>query len=181
VVPTALQASICHHMRMSSSNTNGGGGSARRDRLLKEERHDPYRAKAKLSDPTGCPECGACFREGRWTWRKAPADAPQETCPACRRIRDDYPGGYLTLEGDFVRDHQEEILGLARNVEERARSEHPLQRLMGISKQEGGLLITTTDAHLAHSIATALSHAYRGELDSTWAEGESLLRATWRR
>ena len=166
---------------MANTNTKGGGGSARRDRLLKEERHDPYRAKAKLSDPTGCPECGACFREGRWTWRKAPADAPQETCPACRRIRDDYPGGYLTLEGDFVRDHQEEILGLARNVEERARSEHPLQRLMGISKQEGGLLITTTDAHLAHSIAKALSNAYRGELDSTWAEGESLLRATWRR
>jgi hypothetical protein len=166
---------------MAKANTNGGAGSARRDRLLKEERHDPYRAKAKLSDPTGCPECGACFREGRWTWRKAPADAPQETCPACRRIRDDYPGGYLTLEGDFVRDHEEEILGLVRNVEERARSEHPLQRLMGISKQEGGLQITTTDAHLAHSIAKALSHAYRGELDSTWAEGESLLRATWRR
>ena len=166
---------------MSKPRTTPRGGSARRDRLLKEERHDPYRAKAKLADPTGCPECGACFREGRWTWRAAPADAPQETCPACRRIADEYPGGYLTLKGEFVRDHEEEILGLTRNVEERARSEHPLQRLMGIAQQEAGLLITTTDAHLAHSIATALRHAYRGELDSAWAEGESLLRATWRR
>jgi hypothetical protein len=166
---------------MSDQKRGSGGVPPRRDRLLKEERHDPYRAKSKLADPTGCPECGACFREGRWTWRAAPAEAPRETCPACRRIQDDYPGGYVTLEGEFVRDHEEEILGLARNVEERERSEYPLQRLMGIAKQEGGLLITTTDAHLANAIATALRHAYQGELDSTWAKGESLLRATWRR
>jgi hypothetical protein len=86
--------------------------------------------------------------------------APRETCPACRRIQDDYPGGCLKLEGDFAREQEEQILGLARNVEERARNEHPLQRLMATGRQENGLLLTSTGAHLAHAIATALCHAY---------------------
>lgn len=161
--------------------SRGNGPSGRQDRLLQDQRHDPYRERGKLADPTACPDCGACYHEGRWTWRSAPVDAPKAVCPACRRIRDDYPGGYLTLEGEFLREHEEEILGLARNIEERERQQHPLQRLMAITPQEGGMLITTTDAHLAHSIGNALQRAYEGELDATWADGEALLRATWRR
>jgi NMD protein affecting ribosome stability and mRNA decay len=149
--------------------------------MIKDHRKDPYRSRGKLQDPTGCPECGACFRDGRWTWREAPADAPRAVCPACRRIQDGYPGGYLNIEGDFARDHGEEILGLVRNVEERARGEHPLQRLMEVREEPSGMVVTTTDGHLAHAIAVALHHAYQGELESAWADGEMLLRATWRR
>ena len=153
----------------------------RRDRLVQPHDHDPYRPKGKLADPTGCPECGAAFREGRWTWRTAPAGSPQTTCPACRRIRDDYPGGYLALEGDFLREHEAELRALVLHVEERERGEHPLKRVMAIREQDDGLLVTTTDAQLAHAIATAVHNAYQGELETRWADDENLLRATWRR
>jgi NMD protein affecting ribosome stability and mRNA decay len=155
--------------------------SARRDKLIGDTRHDPYREPKKPVDLTGCTECGACFREGRWTWRKAPAAAPRGLCPACRRIRDDYPGGYLAVEGDFVRQHADEIRGLVHNVEEREKSQHPLHRVMAVTDDGEGLLVTTTDAHLAHAIGKALHHAYQGELDAKYSQGESLVRATWRR
>ena len=83
---------------MSRGTGNPAGRPARHDRLLEDERHDPYRDTGKLAEPTACPECSACYREGRWTWHAAPSDAAKALCPACRRIRDDYPGGYLTLE-----------------------------------------------------------------------------------
>jgi hypothetical protein len=166
---------------MSTRGTDPTGRAPRRDRLVEDTDHDPYRARGKLADPTACPECGACFHEGRWTWRSAPADAAKALCPACRRIRDDYPGGYLTLEGDFLGEHGDEIHGLVRNIEERERGQHPLKRVMAIADTDTGLLVTTTDAHLAHSIGKAVRQAYQGELEVTWAEGESLVRATWRR
>lgn len=156
-------------------------GGARRDKLIRDHRHDPYRETKKPADLTGCTECGACFREGRWTWRKAPAGAPSGICPACRRIRDDYPGGYLTLKGDFVRRHADEIRGLVQNVDEREKQQHPLHRVMVVSEHGDGLLVTTTDAHLALAIGKALHHAYQGELASRFSEDETLVRATWRR
>ena len=41
-----------------------------------------------------------------------------------------------TLAGAFPRDHREEVLGLARNIEERERREHPLKRIMGVVEEE---------------------------------------------
>jgi hypothetical protein len=166
---------------MTSMGKGRVGAPARRDRLVQEQRHDPYRAKEKIADLTTCPDCDACFRDGRWTWQSGPADAPSARCPACRRIQDDYPGGYLGLGGPFLAEHEEEILALVRHVEERQRADHPLQRLMAITKREDGYQVTTTDGHLAHGIGTALRKAYSGELESAWSEGEALLRATWRR
>lgn len=40
---------------------------SRRDRLIKEERHDVYKEKSKGPDPTLCSECGALFTSGRWS------------------------------------------------------------------------------------------------------------------
>lgn len=162
------------------SGTRGDRGR-RRDRLVEPHDHDPYRAHEGLSDPTGCSECGASYRKGRWTWQPAPAAAPRTQCPACRRIQDDYPAGYLELEGEFVADHADEIRGLVRNVEERERREHPLKRVMAIRPIESGLRVTTTDVHLADAIGRALHRAYEGELRSDWSEGETLVRASWRR
>lgn len=166
---------------MSGRGGDSPGSAPRRDRLVEDTDHDPYRARGKLADPTGCPECGACVHEGRWTWRPAPADAPRVLCPACQRVRDDYPAGYLNLEGDFLREHRDEIRGLVSNTEERERAQHPLKRVMAVDETDEGLLVTTTDAHLAHSIGKALHAAYDGELDARWADGETLVRATWRR
>ncbi|OGU24459.1 MAG: ATPase [Hydrogenophilales bacterium RIFOXYD1_FULL_62_11] len=158
-----------------------GFQSVRRDRLIQESRHDPYKAKHKLPEPTVCPQCGAVFHDGHWQWLVKPAQANEAMCPACHRIHDDFPAGYLTVAGTFFKDHREELLHLARNEETRAKTEHPLKRIMKIEDQDGDTLITTTDIHLARGIGDALHHAYQGELEYHYNEQENLLRVMWTR
>jgi NMD protein affecting ribosome stability and mRNA decay len=153
----------------------------RRDRLIRDSRHDPYRAERKPQEPTVCPDCGVVFREGRWRWAAGPVDAPRVVCPACQRIRDDYPAGYVTVTGEFATSHREEIIALARNVETRERAEHPLKRIIDAREEDDDLVITTTDVHLARSIGDSLHAAYAGELESDYAKDENLVRLRWSR
>lgn len=153
----------------------------RRDRLIREYNHDTYKSKRKLPGPTICPQCGAVFHEGRWSWATKPAGAQETLCPACRRVRDRYPAGYVTLSGQFLLDHREELLALAHNVEAREKAEHPLKRIMDTRQQDETVLITTTDMHLARSIGDGLQHAYQGELEYEYTEEQNILRVRWRR
>ena len=165
---------------MSKSSVSTGFRPARSEHLLQEQTHDAYKSKGKLPEPTVCPQCGAVFHEGRWQWRQAPAGAHQETCPACHRIHDDYPAGFLTLEGEFFHAHRDEIMHLVHNVEKRERAEHPLKRIMAVEEtKNGGALVSTTDIHLARGIGEALHHAYQGELKFHYNSEEILLRVNW--
>lgn len=153
----------------------------RHDRLLQEWVHDTYKSKSKLPEPTVCPDCGAVFHKGRWTWTDAPGGAHRERCPACHRIRDNVPAGFLTLQGAFLITHQDELLHAVRNVERKENTEHPLKRIMGVEALEDGVVISFTDPHLARGAGEAVHHAYQGELDFSYQEGENLLRVVWRR
>jgi hypothetical protein len=153
----------------------------RRDRLIREREHDPYRQRRKPPEPTVCPSYAAVFREGRSQWATGPVDAPRQSCPACRRIADGYPAGRLTLTGDFVPAHRDEIIGLARNVEAREKQEHPLKRIIEVKDEEGAVVITTTDMHLVRSIGESLGAAYQGLLDYHYDDGGSFLRVNWSR
>ena len=142
---------------------------------------DPYRRAAKPPEPTVCPECKAVFTEGRWTWEKAPEDANELLCPACQRIRDQFPAGYVTIKGEFLKEHREEIVALIENHEKKEKAERPLQRIIAIDDTREGLEVTTTDSHLARGIAEALHGAYKGELKLRYSRDENLLRASWKR
>jgi hypothetical protein len=155
--------------------------SERHNRLLKELDHDPYHSKRKIKEPTRCRDCGAVFHKGRWTWGQAPADAHEELCPACHRIHDKIPAGYLTLSGEFFAEHKDEILHLIRNVEAKERAEHPLKRIMDVEEQDGETVVSFSDAHLTHGAAEAVYHAYKGELDAKYGDEDILVRATWSR
>jgi NMD protein affecting ribosome stability and mRNA decay len=159
----------------------GGWRPLRRDQLMQELVHDSYKSKKKLPEPTLCPDCRAVFRGARWTWADAPAGAHEALCPACHRIRDRFPAGYVTLKGEFLGAHRDEILHLVRNREATEKAEHPLERIMTIEDAEDGVLVTTTDTHLARSIAEAVQAAYKGELDFRYNKEDNLLRATWSR
>jgi NMD protein affecting ribosome stability and mRNA decay len=143
--------------------------------------HDPYHARLKLKEPTVCPDCGAVFTRGRWSWGEAPDGAHETRCPACQRGQDRVPAAFLTLSGDFRQAHDEEIRNLIRNYEEREKAEHPMKRIMAMEETDEGLSITFTDAHLARGIGEALHHAYEGELDYQYTKGDNMLRVTWRR
>ena len=142
---------------------------------------DSYKSRGKLPEPTVCPQCGAVFHKGKWQWLPRPEAAHSETCPACHRIHDNAPAGYVRLDGDFFAQHREEIINLARQVEQREKAEHPLQRIMNIADEAGGALVTTTDNHLARGIGEAVGHAYQGELDYQYNTDENLLRVHWKR
>jgi NMD protein affecting ribosome stability and mRNA decay len=143
---------------------------------------DPYLAKRKISGPAVCPDCKAVYVRGHWAWGDAPADAKPHVCPACQRVRDRVPAAYLTLRGgEFMRLHEEEIMNLVHNFEERERQEHPLKRRMDTEQQQDAVVLTFTDAHLARGIAEALHHAYQGEVDLHYTKDDVMLRATWTR
>jgi NMD protein affecting ribosome stability and mRNA decay len=142
---------------------------------------DPYSRTAKPVEPTVCPTCRAVFTDGRWAWTKPPHDANEENCPACQRIRDEFPAGYVTIKGEFIKDHRDEIVALIKSKEKSEKAEHPLKRVMAIEDLRDGLQVSTTDSHLARGIGEALYDAYKGDLKLRYSRDENLLRATWKR
>ena len=153
----------------------------RRDRLPKELVHDSYKSKRKLPEPTRCPDCGAIYHEGRWRWDEAAKDAHAERCPACHRVHDQFPAGYVALRDEFLGAHRDDIVGRVRSCAETEAREHPLERIMKIEDDAEGMLVTTTDTHLARRIGEALHDAYKGELEFHYNKEENLLRVHWTR
>jgi len=146
-----------------------------------QHKEDSYVVTKKPAEPTVCPTCKAVFNEGRWSWERPPSDASEMTCPACQRIHDDFPAGYVTVKGEFLKAHRDDIIALVKSKEDREKASHPLQRIMSIEDVSGGLQVTTTDSHLARGIGEALHDAYKGDLKLKYSRDENLLRAIWKR
>ena len=161
--------------------TRGGFRLLRREQLLQEVVHDTYKLPRKLAEPARCRDCGAVYRDGRWTWAARGGPAHAVRCPACQRVRDAMPAGYVRLAGEYFGAHRSEILRRVRACERAERDEHPLERIMAIAPAGGGALVTTTGVHLARRIAQALRHSFKGELESRYHKAENVLRASWNR
>ena len=154
--------------------------SARKDRLIQEHNHDPYKSRRKLPEPSVCPSCKAVFRAGRWQWMEAwPLDAHQEICQACRRIKDNYPAGLVTLRGGARHDRHTEMINLIRNVEQAEKADHPLHRIMKIEHHADTVVVTTTNLHLARRLGEAVHHAYKGKLDWHYDKESCFARLNW--
>lgn len=158
-------------MRAVSKGFRRGRGEGR-------ERHDPYRSDAKRAGPGCCSGCGAVYLRGRWSWRARPYGARAMECPACARIRERTPAGILVLDGELG-ERRGELLGLVRNVEERERSQHPLERLMSLRERKDGLHVETTGVHLARRIADALRRTFHAQAEFEFSPGEDLVRVRW--
>lgn len=151
-----------------------------RTRIYDDNRNDSYRAVKKFPDPTVCNACGALFTNGRWTWDDIPKQVSYAHCPACQRINDQYPAGIITVEGSFFHDNHSMIMNMIKNINSKEISEHPLERIMDIKKQEERTVITTTGLHLARRIGDALYNAYEGDLNYNY-DDENLIRVSWKR
>lgn len=154
----------------------------RKNRLIQEYIHDPYKIRRKLPEPTVCPNCGAVFKGGRWDWADShPFDAHEAICQACRRTADRYPAGVLTATGNYVRQHRQEIINLVRNLESAEKGDHPLHRVMSMHEYNGSMTVNTTDIHLPRRIGEALHRAHKGELNIRCEKGQYFVRVHWRR
>jgi NMD protein affecting ribosome stability and mRNA decay len=149
-------------------------GHAQQDHIL-----DPYQAQQKLHEGTVCPQCGAVYRGARWRWAERAEGAIEERCPACRRINDGFPTGVVTLSGDFARQHKEEMIRLARHQEEAEKTEHPLNRIIGIEEDAQGIVIKTTDIHLPRRIGEAIKRAFHGETEDSFEKDGYFVRVNW--
>lgn len=153
----------------------------RKDRMYEEHVQDPYHAREKWKEPSVCPDCKAIFHRGRWQWGSAPEGAHEHRCPACARIHDQVPAGILTLSGEFLAQHREEIMHLVRNQEEKEKAEHPLERIMSVEESDDGITVNYTGIHLSRGTGEALHHAYQGDLDITFNDSDAQIRVNWSR
>jgi len=153
---------------------------SRKDRLIHERNHDPYKTTRKPSGSSVCPACNAVYKDGHWQWMESwPLDAPREICQACQRIRDNYPAGYVSMSGEFARTHREEVVNLARNHEQGERARHPLHRIIRVEEHPDTVVVTTTDIHLPKRIGQALQRAYKGSLDVHYDLEGCFVRVNW--
>jgi len=153
------------------------------DHLLHEWQHDTYKSRLKLDEPVVCPTCGAFFHEGHWQWGDSPSHAHESQCPACHRIADHMPAGFVSISGAFFNVHRDEIDHLIHNVEKQQKAEHPLKRVIQTEAlpDKDGIFVTLTDPHLAHDIGEALHSAYKGEVHYDYQKEEYIARVSWRR
>ncbi|HEY5627718.1 MAG TPA: BCAM0308 family protein [Nitrospira sp.] len=155
----------------------------------KEKEHpkqDPYAMMKAPKGPAICRKCLAIYTDKRWhiDATEAPklATSPRTqklVCPACQKTRDDYPEGIVTLKWSNLREHESEIRGLIANVEARAVSVNPLDRVMKIVRRQNELEIQTTNDRLAQRVGRALVRAYKGKSSYNWAHRDMMVRVTW--
>lgn len=157
------------------------GQHGRKDRLIKEQRHDVYERQGKWPEATRCTKCNAIYSNGRWLWKEGVQGAHEAVCPACKRIADRYPAGYVDISGPFFKEKREEILSLIRNVEKQEKDERPLERIIEMTEEGESFLITTTGVHIARRIGEALSRACKGNLSLKYGDGEESVRVSWSR
>ena len=165
-----------HHTPQDPTQQN-----SRKDRMFEAHQQDPYLNREKWREPCHCPDCGIIYHEGRWQQGVTAQDSTPHRCPACARIYDKVPAGFLSLSGKFFLDHKEEIMHLIINKEQKEKTEHPLERIMAIDETSQGVTIHYTGIHLTQGTGNALHHAYQGHLDIDHNERDGQIRVKWQR
>lgn len=149
---------------------------------------DPYLLKLSPGDMALCRKCGAMYHDKRWSiGAKAPVIAEGKKkrvsvlCPACQKIKDNFPEGYVTIQGAFVKTHKDEILRIIKNKEKIAMRYNPLDRIIGISEKRGVIEVTTTTEKLAQRIGQIIGKAFDGDVEYKWSSDVKLARIVWTR
>jgi hypothetical protein len=149
---------------------------------------DPYIPGEGLQEEGMCPKCKAIYKNKRWYLaeeipedEKTGKDFVPVECPACKKIAEGYHQGVVTLKGEFLRQHKEEILNLIHNEEKKSLSKNPLQRIMSIEREGDELVIKTTEQKLAEHLGRAVHKAQQGDLHVSWDDNHSFCRVNWER
>lgn len=148
---------------------------------------DPY-LKQKYKDPTICPSCGAVYTNKRWYFdiklkTKILNEGKyfEKKCPACKKIDDMYYMGVITLTGDFLRQHYEEIVRRIQNEEKKALRINPLERILRLKKESDRLTVETLTDNLAVRIGKAVYASFKGVLEIKFDSDHSIVHIYWKR
>jgi len=148
---------------------------------------DPYLPKEGQYEMTMCKKCHAIYHNKRWSFDEALYKKKRDhkktmlsLCPACQKIRDRYAEGYVTLKGDYLKEHKQDILNLIKNEEERAKGLNPLERIAEIKDKDNLVEITTTHEKLAQRIGKKVQKACQGDLAIKMTQ-DRITRVMWER
>lgn len=136
-----------------------------------------------------CPKCGAIWDGERWVpepeeaLRKelAKRQHATELCPGDLRIEKKQVEGIVTLKGRFLASHSEEIDNLIGRVARSARKRNVAARIFQSAHTDDGLVIETTDEHLAERMGKEVEKAFKGNLEIKWQKKDTFARVTWER
>jgi NMD protein affecting ribosome stability and mRNA decay len=116
------------------------------------------------------------FSEGRWVWKGTEEEVNTTVCPACRRITERNPAGFVDIHGDFFHGRGQEIENLIYNTEKAETLDRPMERLIQVVRDEDGTRVTTTGVHIARRIGDAVARAYSSESTIEYLDGEKRVR-----
>jgi len=149
---------------------------------------DPYAMKMGVTEVAECTECKALYWNKRWypdenQSRGLSRDMVKNhiVCPACTRAADKNPGGVVTLQGDYLGAHQDEIMNIVKNSEHRAKLKNPLARIMEIRQEPQQVTILTLEEKLAQRLGRDVFKAHSGDLEYRWNKEENFVRVNWKR
>lgn len=170
---------------------NRGGENAYEPRdhnLHPDESPDPYLNDPPRHEPARCSVCGNIYANKRWYHSDQYELAETEeahsfTCPGCQKVQDNYYFGELSVSGQFIAEHHEEISGLIQNEVHRRQKKNPLSKLVEVEvdkdAEQPEIIFHTTTGKLTELLSQALEKAFGGQLDLT--ESGPVTRANWRR
>jgi NMD protein affecting ribosome stability and mRNA decay len=149
---------------------------------------DPYILE-EGQEAAVCHQCHALYQNKRWFFdeklhrKLAGTDKVREVlCPTCRKIRDRYPEGILTLSGEFFKQHKDEIITLLEKEASRVAGRNVQDRIIRMAPEgKDRLVVETTTEKLAQHLGRAVYRAYKGELDFRWSEMNKFVRVYWKR
>ncbi len=147
---------------------------------------DPYFDRKGQKEVAICKKCGALYRHKRWSFDDPMATKPgleyrKVICPACRKIRDGFPGGIITLRGGFMRARGDQILRLVHNEGTRAKRINPMERIISVRKGRDRVEIQTTSERFAQRIGREIQRAYKGTVAYRWSKVNKFMRVDWYR
>lgn len=90
-------------------------------------------------------------------------------------------GGRVYLSGDFLKDHEGEILNLINHESKNAQATNPEHKVSKVEKIDGGIIVDTTEHSLAMHIGKSLTRAYKGEHKFTFHDNEKYIEVDWER
>ncbi|MCX5891293.1 MAG: BCAM0308 family protein [Deltaproteobacteria bacterium] len=149
--------------------------------------NEPYEL-AEGQEAAVCQECHAIYQEKRWFFDAKLFDklagagkVRQVVCPTCRKIKDHYVEGYLTLSGEFLVEHKNELVILLENEAAKVGKRNVGDRIIQMAPEGEKLVVETTTDKLAQHLGRAIYKAYKGELTFNWGERDKLVRVYWSR
>ncbi|MFI5305130.1 MAG: BCAM0308 family protein [Nitrospiria bacterium] len=149
---------------------------------------ESYFPREGPNEPRQCSTCKAVYHHKRWYLKddsvaiellKKPIE--MTICPACRKTEDHFPGGVITLKGEYLALYKDQILHLIRNEEGRAKQVNPMEGIISIKDLGSSVEIHSTNERFAQKVAQAIKRAHKGEISYHWTHGDKFVRVEWQR